>query len=178
MGVYTTIPALMKGQEARFKRALASMDKTHRFLATEGKKDFQRQNTGTIPTRRLRQMKHPYARAGSSVPNAGRGAKVGRDWRSHGIKGQVRKSGMVRTLPINRQTGRLFAGIKLEGPAGRHKKYKLYSSAPHAKYVLAVRGTKKMVARGLLGENGYLRRAHKLRKHVLYTELRKAQRSP
>jgi hypothetical protein len=54
----------------------------------------------------------------------------------------------VPKLPINRQTGRLQQSLRITKVSGGIQSYRLEFMAPHAKYVLAQRGTRKMVARG------------------------------
>ena len=176
MGVYTTIPSYIRKQQSRLATAKLSFMQAHEYLATEGRKDFQRQTGGPLKKTTLRRMGHPYARAGGTVAGAGRGAKAGSYSRRTGLKGQITKRGQVRPLPINIQSGKLRRGIKLDGPNGNQRTYRLYADAPYAKYVLAISGTKRMVPRGLLGPRGHLRRTHLLRKHVMKDSLVSAHR--
>lgn len=151
------------------------MTEVHKELATQGREDFHDQTGGQVKSKTLAAMGHPFGRmATGGMRNITKG-RAG-SFSDAGLKGQVTKKGVVRPLPINVQTGRLRRAITLQGPSGRLKVYKLYSAAPHAKYVLSPTGTRKMIARGLLGPRGLLRKRHKARLSALVDVLRAQQK--
>lgn len=180
MGVYTTPAQLAMAQRVRFLAAAANMVKVHEILAKSSEEDFVELTSGTITTRELRRMGHPFARS-SSVAGASRGIVKGdvKKWRlSSGVKGQITARGMVNRLPINVQTGRLRSSITLSGPTGGQREYRLFAAAPHARYVLSPKGTRRMVPRGLLGPDGVLRKRHKARVQTAIDVVRKTLRTP
>lgn len=175
MGVYTTPAQLAMAQRARFAAVGSNMRRVHEMLAKEGFKEFKTQTTGTISLKESAALGYLYARRKTALAGSARGAKARVS--GVGLKGQIRRSGMVNRLPINKQTGRLHFGIRLDGPSGLQRTYRLYSAAPHAKYALAVDGTKQVVPRGLLGPKGRLRKVHLAMRHTAIDVLRKSHRS-
>lgn len=173
MAVFTSAIKLAKHQSTRARIAGRSQETAHAWLAKEGRADMRSLTQGPLKQDQLDAMGNPFAHSGL-VKGAQRGGKRG--FKSS-LKGQVTAKGFVSHLPINKQSGRLFSGINLDGPAGWNRTYKLFSDAPHAKFVLNPSGTKLMVPRGLLGPTGELRKRHKARKQVMIHELRKAHRS-
>ena len=163
MGVFTSPTQLRIHQRARFARVIGDQKKVHQMAARGGRKDFRESTQGGVKTSTLIQMGHPFGRLKSgNRSTGGRGIRGdGRRLGSAGIKGQITRKGVLRPIPINRQTGRLHAGIRLQGPTGRMHEYRLFSSAPYAGYVLNPEGTRYMVARGLLGRSGLLRKRHR-----------------
>lgn len=177
MGFHTTPAQLANRQRKRFKDAGTDMVKVHEILATSGKRDFLALTSGRIPEKTLRAMGHPFAKQGVKIQGAERGLRL-KDIKSKkfiksGKKGQVTRKGVVRRLPINRQSGALRRAIQLQYKGGPQRVFDLYSAAPHAKYVLALQGTSKMVARGLKGPGGELRKRHMARKQEYYDVVRK-----
>lgn len=173
--VFTSLPALQRHQMKRFARMQLGQQRVHRELASQGERDFVGSTGGQIKSKTLAAMGHPFGRmATGGMRNIvkGQSGKFG----SAGLKGQVSKKGVVRPLPINVQSGRLRRAITLQGPAGHFSTYRLYSAAPHARFVLSPTGTRKMVARGLLGPTGLLRKRHKARLSALVSVLRAQQK--
>ena len=174
MGVFTSPTALMNHQKARFAGVKVTMRDAHNHLAKEGFNDFKEQTTGGLSKRQKRQLGYPYARS-ARVLNI---AKLGG---YHGVQDgkatQVTARGRVRDLPINIETGRLHAQIRLVSQKGGDV-YELFSAAPHAKFVLALEGTKYMKPRGLLGPRGLLRKRHKARHAGIVLAVRQQQRKP
>lgn len=173
--VFTSPTALKNHQKKRFAKMQLGQQRVHKELATQGERDFVGATGGQIKSKTLAAMGHPFGRMSSGGMRnivKGQSGKFG----SAGLKGQVSKKGVVRPLPINVQSGRLRRAITLQGPAGRASTYKLYSAAPHARFVLSPTGTKKMVARGLLGGNGLLRKRHKARLAALVSVIRAQQK--
>jgi hypothetical protein len=175
VGVYTTPAKLAMGQRARFALANGDMKIIHGQLANLGKKEFKNQTLGPLSSKTLRRMGHPYAKLGVSVSGAARGITSKKKYQSS-LKGQVKRNGMVSRLPINKQSGRLNAAIRLSGPSGPQNTYKLASYAPHAGFALKVGGTKHVVDRGLLGPKGRLRRVHLIYRHTAIDVVKKAHR--
>lgn len=188
MGIYTTPTQLRVAQRRRFDRVLGDMQAVHREMATGGFKDFLQATSGRISTKQLALMGHPFAvntfisaRSARARWRAGEMVAMGL---SSARKGQISKRGMVRDLPINKQSGELRRGIKLQGPSGPGSDFRLFSDAPHAKYVLRPRGTSTMRGRGLLGPDapsggyGLLRKRHTARSAALVDVVRKSQRKP
>lgn len=167
---FTSAIALAKHQQARSAAAVHAQDRGHKYLAESGEDDFRDLTQGPLKQKQLNAMGNPYAWAGK----AQRGGKAG--FKSS-LKGQITRKGFVSRLPINKQSGKLYQAIFLDGPSGAMKEYRLGSIAPHAKYVLNPKGTSLMVPRGLLGPSGELRKRHKARKQVMIHELRTAHRS-
>ena len=180
MGVFTSPTQLRIHQRARFARVIGDMKKVHQMTARGGRKDFRESTQGGVKTDTLRKMGHPFGRIRSgNVATGGRGISGdGRRFVGSGIKGQVTRKGVLRPLPINQQTGKLHAAIRLAGPSGIHMEYRLFSSVPYAGFVLAPEGTRYMVARGLLGPRGLLRKRHRARMAALVDVVRKSQSSP
>lgn len=176
MGYHTTPAQLAKRQRQRFQSVIGDQVEAHKIIATSGKRDFLALTSGRISSDTLAKMGHPFGK-GSPVAGAQRGVKPGSFLKS-GKKGQVTRKGLVRRLPINRQSNRLRRAIQLHYRGGRLHLYELYSDAPHAKYVLHPRGTDLMVPRGLLGPDGELRKRHKARVQTYIDVVRKAQRKP
>lgn len=167
MGVFSTPAGLARHQRKRGILTVKNISEAHTVLATQGKRDFQALTSGGLKAKTLKAMGHPYAKLGGAVTGAARGTTKDGNWKKKGYKKQVTRAGMVRRLPINIQTGKLRREIQLDGPQGSSKTYRLYSRASYAKYVLALDGTDRMVARGLKGPQGELRRRHKARKHTM-----------
>lgn len=174
MGTYQTLTQLRAAQVKRFAAIKGDINQVHTMIARDGKGDFEEQTVGTVSTKTLRQMGHPFGRMGGAGSNTGvRG--VNNPSRFKGIK--MRK-GVLPPLPINRQkTNGLHSSIKQPGPSGATHRYDLYADAPYAKYVLSLTGTKRMTARGLLGPWGLLRKRHKARIAAYVDLMRRKQRA-
>jgi hypothetical protein len=106
--------------------------------------DYKRFSRGSVSTKELRSMGHPFGRTGGGMQRGQ--TQAGRVGRSGG---QFTRRGVIKPLPINRQTGRLYAGIKMVR-TGRHS-WEIFSDAPYAKYIYAPEGTSRMVGRGFSG---------------------------
>lgn len=180
MGTFTSITDLRLRQRTRFEAVKRDINKVHKMLAEDGEEDFEDLTVGGVNSKTLKAMGHPFGRLRSgNASTGGRGIKGGgKRFKGSGIKGQINAKGVLRPLPINRQTGRLRAGIQLVGPIGSRKEYRLFSTAPYAQFVLRPGGTRFMVDRGLLGRNGMLRKRHKARIAAYVDVVRKAGRKP
>lgn len=173
--VYYTPAQKIQAQRAQLVAGVRSInDATHR-LAEMGADDMREQSQGPLKSKTLAAMGHPYAKRGAKVTGAARGITSKRKFQSS-LKGQIKKSGMVQRLPINKQSGRLHRGIVNKRTPGNRISYSVYSSAPHAKYALKVGGTKYVVDRGLKGPKGLMRKRWLLRRHVVVDHIRRAHR--
>lgn len=94
--------------------------------------DALKLTSGTLSTAQLRAMGHPFARR--------------------------HRNTLIPPLPINRQTGRLQASLRVFRRG--ENQAQLQFTAPHAKFVLAPQGTAKMLPRGFWVE---MRRRHNAR---------------
>ncbi len=168
--VYTSPVALAMAQAETFRRVGRKHHQLHDQVAFFGKDDFFDVTDGPLKQDDLDEAGNPYARLRTRVPGAARGVTdKGRAARLRGraMKGQVTKQGQVKRLPINIQSGALRRGITLAGPQGNARAWKLYSSAPHARFALAIKGTKYVVPRGVKGKDGVLSKRHKARMQVI-----------
>lgn len=174
--VYTSVPTYVRKQQSRLTSGVRSINDATQRLAQMGMEDMQEQTQGPLKAKVLRSMGHPYAKRGAKVAGAARGITSKRKFQSS-LKGQVKKNGMVQRLPINKQSGRLHSGIQMKkrGFAGISRfGFDVFSSAPHAKYALAVGGTQTVVDRGLKGPKGLMRKRFLLRRHVVVDYLQRA----
>lgn len=181
MGVYQTPTQLRVAQRTRFAAVIKDIYKVHQIIAHDGEQDFKDATSGTVTSKQLAAMGHPFGRLSSGNPfTGGRGIAANKRgaFKGAGLKGQVTSKGVIRPLPINRQSGRLHAGITLQGPIGKRREYRLFSTAPHARFVLNPGGTRFMIGRGLLGPNGFLRKRHKARLAALVDVVRATGRRP
>ena len=187
MGTFTSPVALMQRQQRRFAGAALSMQQAQHELAKGGQADFLALTIGTLSEKQLRAMGHPYGRTARVIRTDKLNGFVGLNEnriRKNGTLGQNSslqqvKGQSVQLLPINRQTGRLRRGIALmQRMTGGNPSYDLFSGVPHAKYVLALDGTKHMKARGLLGPRGLLRRRYRARHAGTIDAVRRYMRKP
>lgn len=125
---------LAASQARRFRLTSQSWRIEHKRMAEKLYGDMQWLTSGRVSTATLRRLGHPFSR------RRARGFKGG-------VKGRVASIGVPK-LPINRQTGQLQRSLRMTSVPGGIQSYRLEFLAPHAKYVLAQRGTRKMVARG------------------------------
>lgn len=174
MGTFTRVVDLRRHQEARYQNVRLTTKRALVILAYDLKGDFQDLTRGQISERQLRRIRHPYARSPRKLNiqslNGYRGQREGK-------RTQVSARGRVPDLPINYQTGRLHHGITLTRRA-LGLTYDLYSTAPHARFVLAPGGTRTMRPRGLKGPKGALRKRYLARHAGLVAAHRKANRTP
>jgi len=152
-----------KAMEKRFAQVGITAEAVHRVLWEGGEEDHQAYTSGTISTRQLRSMGHPFAREGKAARNAIQGKRRG------SVQRTIKKGRRVNGLPINKPTGRLQRSFESIQTNDRDKTVKMFFKAPYAKYVLSPTGTSKMIARGFYtsgGKMGIIRKRHGLRKAV------------
>jgi hypothetical protein len=204
MGIYTSPAALMVAQKQRFAGVKLTQTSMHRLAVQGGQEDHRDYTGGSVKTRELRAMGHPFGRSGGQGTNTGgRGIvrNVGRfkgagaqtvtsGYRSKSgqylfkIKSQsaVSGRGKISPLPINRQTGLMQSSLVTTGPSGANQTYRVGFVAPYAKYVLSPYGTRKMVARGFyskgnsVGGLGVIAKMHRARNRGLILAVRAAGR--
>lgn len=140
---------LYKTQVARFRKMAASAKSGHEELAKAGYSDGHELTMGRVKTKTLRQLGHPFGRGTSKATWTPTGTKRG--LRTKDARKLFGKS-TIPTLPINRQTGRLRGSLYRRRDSGGIQSFVVGFSAPHAQYVLAVKGTERMVARGYWNE--------------------------
>lgn len=174
MGTFSSPVQLRLAQEKRYQNVRHTIRRATEELATGGFDDFHSQTVGSLSERDLRRVGHPYARKPRVLNIQSLSGKRGF---AQGKKTQVTARGRVQDLPINRQTGRLKRGIRLQSKRGGLQ-YDLFSDAPHARHVLSPQGTKNMRPRGLLGPKGLLRKRHQARHAGIVMAVRKAAKQP
>lgn len=118
-----------KTMQGRLRRSLKL---TLQAMHESARQDAVRLTSGTLSARQLRAMGHPYARR--------------------------HRNPLIPPLPINRQTGRLQASLRVFRRG--ETQAVLQFTAPHAKFVLAPMGTTRMLPRGFWIE---MRRRHNAR---------------
>ena len=121
-----------------------NMKRGHEDIAREGEKDFRDLTKGTISTKQLRAMGHPFGRGLTSSASTPAGLM-------RGNKKAKLNAGrrLVNPLPINRQTGRLQLGIFRRRVQGGIQSFIVGSNAPYEGFILSPSGTKRMVGRGM-----------------------------
>lgn len=131
--------------EARLTRLALKRQAGFDLLVDATWADMIELTSGTVSTAELRRLGHPFAR----------GASVGAPSRlQRGARAPVAR---MRTLPINRQSGRLQKSLGKrkvggKGPLTRSFDVGTVKGAGRSIYVLMPAGTRRMVARGFWRE--------------------------
>ena len=141
MGNYTLALQLLGAQKARFGRVDRSMAKNHERLAMLGREDLEELTEGTISSRTLRQLGHPFARSAA-------GARRALTPKRSRAMGRFVKKGTIPLRPINVQSGDLRRSVFLSRPS--RNVYDVGATTPYSKYVLHPAGTRRMVGRGVM----------------------------
>lgn len=115
-----------------------------RIMTLEYRNDMRRNLSGTTSSAQLRRDGHPYGR---TTPGDGVSRMRGSQRRM--ANGKYRRYPLA---PINKQSGRLLAGLKIRPYTDTVAKlgFDVFSDAPHNKYILHPLGTKRMVGRDML----------------------------
>lgn len=153
--------------DRRLDKTVRMMKTEHQHLAEALKRDAKELTSGGISSDQLAAMGHPFGR--------GRGRRMfkapGRGATRYRAKGDGRK-GYAPLLPINRQTGRLYRSWTITRVSGGIQSFQIGPAVSYARYVLAVGGTKRMVARGFWSA---MKRKWKSRNKQLLYEIRLRQ---
>jgi hypothetical protein len=136
---------LYKAQVARFAKMTGDIRKGHREIVREAWQDAQELTSGAITSKQLAAMGHPFGKGASAALSTPSGRRRGASVAS---RRKHMGGGSLTGLPINRQTGALQRSRYMRKVSGGAQRFDVGFSAAHGKYVLAVRGTQRMVARG------------------------------
>jgi len=151
MGKYTSGKALADAQKRKFGLITKAWRVQHKKTAYSLSREFLALTSGTVSSKELARRGHPFGRRRGRITltavNTMNGRKV--KYRAHKTKSIT----PTPLLPINRQSGRLQRSLRIipEGGVGLQS-FRIQFTAPHAKFVLAKGGTKRMVARGFQTE--------------------------
>lgn len=148
MPTYTKGIDLYKAQIAYFGKAMLTAKQAHEALAQAGEKDLRELLSGTL-TRS--QTMGAFARGASpsaSTPTGRRREPTRRQMARRGLVGSVPLN------PVNEQSGDLLRGVTLRrAQAAAMQSFDLgIDGVEYAKYVLAIGGTERMVARRVQAE--------------------------
>lgn len=126
---------LYEAQIKRLQETQTSIEGSVDIMKDQALADAIALTGGSISSKRLRKLGHPFARS--------KGKAL--------LSGRVSTKSKVPLLPINVQSGRLRRAFKsrLYPKQGFDIVVK---NVPYAKYILSSRGTEKMIARGLKEE--------------------------
>lgn len=130
MAVFTNAHDLARHQRLRARRVQRSLQVTQAEVVAEIKQKARQLVSGTVSSRELARLGHPFAR------------------RSRTAGGRGRARGSLARLPINVQSGQLRESLRVfrRARAGGTA-FQLQFTSPHA-IVLLPGGTRQMVARG------------------------------
>jgi len=168
---FTDPAKMLAHMRRRAAVAVRDMSQFTEWSAREGYDDAFTGMSGGTSSDELARMGHPYGRGASAASN-------------YANAGNVLKRGRAPMLPINRQSGRLRASLRL-GTAGKGRfDLGIGRGVPYAQYILHPAGTVKMVGRGLMGWRkrnpgypaGLLERRHRLRKAAARDALRRSHK--
>lgn len=149
MATFTRPAQLMAHMQRRATTHIHSMRDAHRELIAGGKRDYAQYTSGRVSTRQLRQMGHPFGRqAGGGIRGVGNGVTTRALGKHAQHKGNRVRKGVLAPLPINVQSGEMRRSFFQTQPSGADLRVDMGFASPHAQYVLAPRGTRRMVARG------------------------------
>jgi hypothetical protein len=165
MARLTNIAQLMKAQDKQFRKMSGSAFRLHEAMVDLHHGDFIELTSGKVSKKTLEKTR-PFALRSIN----------------HGSKARQVQKGSLPRLPINKHTGRLQRSwrkdLKRRTPMGQT--FWGYATAPYAKYVLAIEGTRLMVARGLFGRgprDGEMNKRGAARSRALTKTLRDQQRN-
>ena len=156
MATFQNPTALANHQKKRAQNVKRSLTIEAASLVRGQKEEALKLTSGTVSSKRLAQMGHPFGRVAT------------------GNRRKGRMRGSLPRLPINRQSGALQQSLRVFHRAeGGDMVWRLQFMAPHAKFVLAVGGTRKMVARGFYAA---LRKRYEREKKRFRTALLRAHK--
>lgn len=202
MAIITRPTDLARVQRDRFARMAVTYESAHKELCAGGEQDHRDYTSGSISTKQLAAMGHPFGRTGGQGSGTvGRGIQGSKakfkgvgsyDTLSTNKRGvwtagkskQISGKGSVSPLPINKQTGRLQQSFFRTGEAGSTRTVRMGFRIPYASQVLNPNGTKRMIARGFYSKGssmagaGILVKRHKARSAGVVQAVRDQQRKP
>lgn len=142
MGISTSIEQFLGILDDKALRTKHNMKAQFEELVDETVEYSKKLLTGTISTKQLTSMGHPFSRRSFKPENKKARSKML-------SMGRKMTGGSIKKLPINKQTGTLLKSAYLTKKTIRDEiTYTFGFSAPYSGYVLGIGGTSKMVSRG------------------------------
>lgn len=163
MGFYTHAGDLARAQQRKFENFVRSAKTIHKEVAQDMLREAVETTSGGTPQKTLDALGNPFGRRGGRKTYGKRGHRL-----------RFTAKGAAPLLPINVQTGRLVRGWRImpRTSGSGNVTYTLQNMSPEGKFVLAVGGTKTMVARGFWP---HMRRAYQGRTKARMQRARTAQ---
>lgn len=145
---------LVRAQQRKFARDKKTVRDAFQDMVDDGLDDHRELTGGSVKTKELARRGHPFGRG--PVPQKRGKGSFGKGQR--GIRSKTRVRRTMRTLPINRQRGKLQDSLRMQ----KFRNYIDIFFAPGdgSLLVLLPLGTRYMVARGFQAE---VERRHKAR---------------
>lgn len=171
MAVFTDPAKLLAHMRRRAAVAVRDMSGFAEWSAREGYDDAFTGMSGRVSSGELAQMGHPYGRGPSSASN-------------YTNAGNLLKRGRAPMLPINRQSGRLRASLRMRAAGRGRFDLGIGAGVLYARFILHPAGTSLMVGRGLMGWRkvnaaypaGLIERRHRLRLKAARDVLRRSHK--
>lgn len=138
---FASAEQLAETQEARKDEVKRMAMEEHADFVARMREEHFHLVSGNVSAKTLRALDHPFARRHLSGLDLG--AKKAR-------RKNLMGAANVRVLPINVQGGQLRRSLYVQYKTPEENEIQAFEvgfAAPHAKYVLAKRGTKRMIAR-------------------------------
>lgn len=144
MRTFTRPIDLARHKEAQLRRMFRGFHQEFEKIVNESLQDGIDLTGGSVTSKQLKELGHPFGRGPRANTYPGGGLKRGSRTK-------------IPNLPINQQSGRLRRGwyVRLEQRGQGRRVYRLGNTAGHAKYILSPWGTRKMVGRGIWGSPRY-----------------------
>lgn len=151
MSRFTNPLALLAHQKKLFAKVNEKAKAMHVSAVRDNAKQATKLVSGSTSTQELRNAGHPFARRKLSKRGYARTKEPGNRTSRMSEKLRMGAAQAFPLLPINRQSGRLRNSLRMIGQASgipHGQTLGLGFTAPHSKYVLGSKGTRKMVSRG------------------------------
>lgn len=163
MGFYTHAGDLAKAQQRKFSNFVRTSRTIHKEVADDMLREAVNTTSGNTSQKVLDALGNPFGRGGDRKTFGKRGHRL-----------RFSAKGAAPLLPINVQTGRLVRAWRIipRSSGSGSVTYTLQNTSPESKFVLAVGGTKKMVARGFWP---HMRKAYQGRTRARMQRARTAQ---
>lgn len=150
MATVEGIPKLLLLMSGRQKSMDKDIKAEFKRVVLKTTDDAKQMLSGTVKTKQLRKMGHPYARALRMKADTAKPRIIATKAKVRKVLGI--KSGTMSPLPINKQSGKLFASQYIKTwKTGRDINYRYgfnESQCRYAKWITAKQGTRKMRERG------------------------------